>query len=447
MIRVPTGVGPMAVLLFSMLAAACAGGDSAEALPSRVGLSDFAPVETPAGDFSGEPNLVAGPGGVYLSWLERTDSIRHALRFARWEDGRWGTPGTVAEREDMFVNWADFPAFVALDDGTLAAHWLQKSGPGTYAYDVRMALSNDGGRSWSEDVIPHRDGIQAEHGFVSLLPLDDEVGVAWLDGRYTVDGEPMTVRFTTLAPDGQLGPSTLLDSSTCDCCQTGLARTDAGPIVAYRDRTEDEVRDIYVVRQVDGEWTEPAVVHEDGWVIPGCPVNGPSIEAAGQRVAIAWFTGAPLDPSAERETVRNAGEQGRVLAAFSDDGGATFGNPVRVDDGQAMGRVDLVLLDDGTALVSWLERVEGSAEVRVRQVDATGTGEARSVTSTAAQRASGFPRMVRQGDRVFFAWTEAGDASTIQTSTATLEQRAGARVGQEAVVSAADGQVATGRVR
>lgn len=399
---------------------ACADADGI----ARAGIAGLDTVPTPAGVFSGEPNLATGPDGLYLSWLERTDT-GHALRFARWEGDGWGDPGTVMDRSELFVNWADFPAMTVLDDGTLAAHWLQKSGPGTYSYDVRMALSRDGGRSWSEDVIPHRDGVEAEHGFVALAPVDGAVGVTWLDGRETVDGKPMTLRFTTLDPAGELGPSVLLDASACDCCQTGLAVTDAGPIVAYRDRTEDEVRDIAVVRRVGGEWTEPRIVHDDGWVIPGCPVNGPAIDARGQRVAVAWFTGAPLSADAERDAVRQAGERGRVLAAFSDDAGATFGEPVRVDDGEAMGRVHLALLDDGSALVTWLERVEGAAEVRVRHVDTDGVGAATAITGTDAQRASGFPRMARVDDRLFFAWTEPGERPRVRTATAALRQGAG----------------------
>lgn len=404
----------------------CAGGDGAEGADrgARPELAALDTLATPAGPFSGEPNLVTGADGVYLSWLERSDA-GHALRFARWEGEGWSEPGMVMDRDDLFVNWADFPAMTVLDDGTLAAHWLEKSGPGTYSYDVRMALSSDRGRSWSEDVIPHRDGIEAEHGFVALFPVDGEVGVTWLDGRETVAGKPMTLRFTTVAPDGELGPGVLLDASTCDCCQTGMAMTSDGPIVAYRDRTADEVRDIAVVRRVNGEWTEPQIVHDDGWVIPGCPVNGPSIAAEDHRVAVAWFTGAPLSADAERNAIREAGERGRVLAAFSDDGGASFGEPVRVDDGEAMGRVHLALLDDGSALVTWLERVEGAAEVRVRHVDPTGVGSATSITGTDAQRASGFPRMARSEDRIFFAWTEPGERPRVRTAVSSLGERTG----------------------
>jgi hypothetical protein len=36
---------------------------------------------------------------------------------------------------------------VALPDGSLAAHWLVKSGSGTYAYDVNISRSFDGGKT------------------------------------------------------------------------------------------------------------------------------------------------------------------------------------------------------------------------------------------------------------------------------------------------------------
>ena len=164
------------------------------------------------------------------------------------------------------------------------------------------------------------------------------------------------------------------------------------------------------VRRVGGEWTEPRTIHDDGWVINACPVNGPAVAAAGRRVAVAWFTGAPGP---------------RVLVAFSDDAGATFGPPVRVDEGAGQGRVDLVLLDDGAALVSWLERGGEGAEIRLRRVAPDGAGPAFSLASTSAERASGFPQMARSGDRILFAWTEAGSPPRVRTALGRVQTPGG----------------------
>ena len=366
------------------------------------------PLPTPAGPGSAEPELAAGPDGFYLSWLEPTGPGRHALRFARLSAEGWTAPRTVMERSDLFVNWADFPSLLVLEGGTLVAHWLEKSGAGTYAYDVRTAVSTDGGETWGADVIPHTDGVEAEHGFVSLFPVDGRAGAVWLDGRATADGEPMTLRFATIGADGA-SPDELLDASVCDCCQTGAAVASEGPVVVYRDRTEDEIRDIYVVRRVNGAWTEPRPVHEDGWHISACPVNGPAVAADGRRVAVAWFTGAP---------------SARVLVAFSEDAGATFGPPVRVDDGEPQGRVDVVLLDDGTAVASWLERsaAGGLAEIRLRRVAPSGAGAILRLADTSPERASGFPRMLRHGNDLLFAWTQAGDPSQVRTARGRLTE-------------------------
>jgi hypothetical protein len=378
-------------------------------------LREIAEMASPAPSGSREPNLTTdGAGRVHLSWTEVVPAGGHALRFSTLEGEAWSEPRTIAAGDDWFVNWADFPSLLVLPGGRLAAHWLQKSGPGTYAYDVRVALSQDGGRSWSAPLTPHRDGTRTEHGFVSMWPArGDSVGAVWLDGRnFTEDGHSdaneMTLMTTRIGMDGGLGAERQLDGRICDCCQTAVALTARGPLVVYRDRSPEEIRDIAVVREVDGEWTVPVPVHVDGWEIAACPVNGPAASADGQRVGVAWFTAA-------RDTAR-------VNLAFSDDAGATFGAPIRVDAGAPVGRVGVQLLPDGGALVSWLERgAGGAALVHVRRISREGrAGPIETVAESSDGRSSGFPRMVLAGDRVVFAWTEAGEPSRVRVAAASL---------------------------
>lgn len=385
---------------------ACGAGDPGA--PARLG--EPVAVAMPAAAGSGEPFLAAAPGGeLLLSWIEATSDSTHALRFARHAGAAWSAPVTVAEGRDWFVNWADFPSIVQLPDGSLAAHYLQRSGPGTYAYDVWLTRSVDGGTTWSSPLRPHRDGTRTEHGFVSLFPHGDGLGAVWLDGRAYEGAETssgghggeMSLRFTTLSPRGEPAPETALDMRTCDCCQTAVAVTDAGPVVFYRDRSPEEVRDISVVRLEAGGWTAPTPVHQDGWRIDACPVNGPAAAARGSALAVAWFTAAQDTP--------------RVLVAFSNDAGATFSAPVRIDDGAPVGRVGLVLDEDGTAFVSWLENTAAGADIRVRPVTSTGrAGEAAVAASTSAARASGFPRLALRDDHLWLAWTEPGEARRVQ---------------------------------
>jgi hypothetical protein len=330
----------------------------------------------------------------------------------------WSEAQTVAQGENWFVNWADFPSVINLKDGSLAAPWLVKNGSSTYAYDVNISRSKDGGKNWNKPIVPHRDNRQTEHGFVSLIPLPDgRLGAVWLDGRNMKDMKEtdehapaaanMTLRYAAIDVDGKLSDEAQLDERVCECCQTSAAVTSEGPIAVYRDRSPSEVRDIYIVRQVNGGWTTPQPIFADNWQINGCPVNGPAVAADGARVVVAWFTGAANAP--------------RVRIAFSQDAGATFNQPIQVDDGETVGRVDTLLLPDGSALVCWLSgNVEGGA-IKVRRVRANGlVGPSAVIAQTDISRSSGFPRMARLGDEVHFAWTEFGNPSRVRTAVTDI---------------------------
>lgn len=375
---------------------------------------------SPAGRDSREPELSAtADGRIILSWVEKIGNKRYALRFAIRDASNWSTVRTVAEGENWFINWADFPSVIALSDGSLAAHWLVKSGTGTYAYDVNIAQSKDGGTTWGKPIVPHTDKTQTEHGFVSLIPLPDgRVGAIWVDGRNLKDVKDkgdehkplsvsMTLRYAAIDADGKLSDEAQLDERVCECCQTSTAVTSEGALAAYRDRSDTEIRDIHFVTRQHNNWSDPRPVHPDNWEINGCPVNGPSVAAEGRSVVVAWYTGANDSP--------------RVKAAFSNDAGATFGKAVEVDDGETLGRVDALMLPDGSALVCWLSgNVEGG-QIKVRRVQPDSSlGPPAVIAKTDISRSSGFPRMARLGDEVHFAWTEFGKPSHVRTATANI---------------------------
>ena len=376
---------------------------------------------------SGEPNLfVSETDEVYLSWVEYLNDTTDALLFSKLENEAWSKPQTITSGSDWFVNWADFPSLIAYQNEgqTLAAHWLQKSAKGTYDYDVHISQSHDGGQSWNPSFIPHRDSISAEHGFVSMLSLsNDRVFATWLDGRNTKKEDPenggaehsghghhgaMTLRAATFDPSGNLYNEAELDDRICDCCQTSAALTEEGIIVAYRDRSEKEIRDIYVVHYVNEEWTDPTPVFQDNWLISGCPVNGPSVKANGNRVAVAWFT---MD-----------GEEGQVKIAFSNDNGKTFQEPYQVDEGNPLGRVDLMFLSEEEVLLSWIEKTEEAAEIRAIRVNPKGkSGDSFLLTETDPSRKSGFPVLAKSDDQLLLAWTYIDSLTLVKTALLDLK--------------------------
>ncbi len=392
------------------------GCDPAEVAPSGSADTDRAvrlrTLPSPAGPGSGEPNLSLAGDTILMSWLEPATE-GHALRFSRLIGDRWEEPRTVVSRTDLFVNWADFPSVIQLPGGELAAHWLQYSGPGTYSYDIWVSTSEDGGSTWSQPSRPHTDGTTTEHGFVSLFASHgaDGLSAAWLDGRAYADTtakQPfMSLRAASLGPSGEWKDQHVLDDRTCDCCQTSVARIGNGVIVAYRGRTKQEIRDIRVVRFAQGRWSQPMTVHNDAWEIPACPVNGPSIAARGDTVAVAWFTAADDIP--------------RVRLAFSYDGGSTFAKPTNVATRGVLGRVSVSMLDGG-AMVTYLAQFEAGAGVLTRYImlpDGRGLAPL-LLGESAAERSSGFPVAVRRGSDLVVAWTVPGEPRTIRIVAAHL---------------------------
>src|SRR5688572_23886372 len=72
-------------------------------IPVFAGVGDA----VPAGAGSAEPFLFAAKDSLLMSWLEPVPNSKdHALRFARYRDGRWSPPRTITRRNDLFVNWA-----------------------------------------------------------------------------------------------------------------------------------------------------------------------------------------------------------------------------------------------------------------------------------------------------------------------------------------------------
>lgn len=399
-----------ATCITAILTLGCGPADDAGAPPVPIG--EVTEITSPAEGRTSTPNLDVAPDGtVLLSWTERVTDSAAAIRYAEWNGTEWGAARTIADGRPFFVNWADFPSVVAIGTGQRAAHWLEREGTGKYAYGVRVVHSNDGGATWSAPATPHGDGLEAEHGFVTLWPVGESaIGAVWLDGRKTAmrdSAKEMTLRTGVLTPTGSaMAVQELeLDGRICDCCQTSSAPTRRGRVVVYRDRSAGEIRDIGIVREVDGAWTAPALVHADGWHMTGCPVNGPAVASMGDTVVVAWYT-------AEHDSAR-------VRVARSVDAGASFAAPVTVDDGQPIGRVHVVLDAAGDALVVWLEQAGEQAEIRARRVDATGQRSAsRVVSATAGARASGFPRVARVGETLVFAWTGVADGAGVRVAVA-----------------------------
>ena len=360
-------------------------------------------VQSPAGASSSLPHLTSNTNSTLMSWVETKGDSLATLFFSELENGIWLEPQAVVAGSDWFVNWADYP-MVAENKGNYWSHILKKSSKGTYSYDVKMNIKKKGSTTWETDMDLHTDGTPTEHGFVTVLPYKDAFFVTWLDGRNTEENKTgergaMTVRAAEVDSNGEVSHEYELDVSTCDCCQTTAAVTDNGPIVLYRDRSEEEIRDISIVRQVNGTWTAPKTIHADGWKIKGCPVNGPKVAALGNNVAVTWFTAAQ--------------DTARVQVVFSQDGGENFQKPIVIAKGTTIGRVDVVWVDEETAVVSWMDTKEKVTSLNVMKISKTGVASEKvTVLEINGSRQSGFPQLEKVDDMLYFAWTQVTSSDT-----------------------------------
>ena len=285
-----------------------------------------------------------------------------------------------------------------MKNGTLVANWYPTTDETIEAYDTYLSYSRDEGKTWAKAFSPHHDGTKTQHGFVSLLELaDGGLGMVWLDGRdqeqNTTDplGGSMALYFASFDSSWKQTAETVVNARVCECCQTAAVVTADGVLTAFRDRTAEEIRDVKVSRLEGGKWSPELSLHDDNWKIEACPINGPALSARGRQVAAAWFA-APND-------------NGRAFVAFSQDAGKTWGNPIRLDDEASLGRVDIEMLDDGSAIASWVEFANGRSQFKVRRVTASGQRSA-AADVPGAGRVSGYPRMTRSGDELILAWTE-----------------------------------------
>ncbi|MFO7563508.1 MAG: hypothetical protein R6X02_12755 [Enhygromyxa sp.] len=357
------------------------------------------------------PGLSVDAEGIWLAWM--SDVGQPTLKLASLAAGEgegegegvgeeWSEAQVVTANPRLLINWADVPAIGHTPSGRAVVAWPEyhtdDSGTG---YGLRLAAAlEDGsfGPAWSPDEV--RRG--PESGFAGFVSSSAGLRLFWLDGRelhgpghhdrHDHGGRgAMQLRSLLIDAEGQQqGPSVILDERTCECCKLGVGLLGEQAFAAYRDRSEAEVRDIFVA----GPGLSPTRVAADGWTIAGCPVNGPAV-ASGARAHVAWFTGA--------------GDRSATWIAGADSL-AGFEAPIRFDLGLPGGRVDLLALPDGGVLISWLEldpANPGLAALLTRRLGPDGQlGPAYAVAELGAARDWGFPRAALHGDEILWIYTD-----------------------------------------
>ncbi|HEY8469150.1 MAG TPA: sialidase family protein [Longimicrobiales bacterium] len=335
---------PIPLVVTLALLAGCGG--SAPALGPTLTLVDGG---------ASNPTAAVDPrtGVVYVAWVTAQEG-RADVYLARIEGGEASAPVRVNDIPGDAAPHEQAPAQVAVaPNGDVLVLWQNNTpvaGRRFPASDLRLARSTDGGRTFEPAVTVNDDagGLPSSHTFhdIAVAP-DGTVYVSWIDSRERdraraalgivedatmghggnggaaaaageADLPSSDVRVARSTDGGRtFEPGVVVARDVCPCCRTSLAvAPDGAVLVAWRRVFDGDVRDIVVARSTDGgrTFSAPVRVHDDGWVIPGCPHAGASlaVDAAG-RVHVAWYTGRQ--------------ERQGIYHAVSTDGGLTFGDP------------------------------------------------------------------------------------------------------------------------
>ncbi len=355
------------------------------------------------------PNLcLTAEDDLYLTWTHEVNDSTDALNFSKIDQDTLTETQEFAQGQDWFINWADFPsmAVMAGSGSTMVANFLQKrQGGANYNYDIKLAFTRGGNTFRIIDTL--HDSVPAEHGFVSLLPYRfNNIMVTWLDGRAMTSGHgqsnhenqhgSMQLRSSFIDMEGKITQNLLIDDRVCECCNTDMALTAKGPILVYRNRSEDEERDIYYCLYQNGQWTTAKPVNTDHWKIMGCPVNGPAVSALKEKVAVVYYTEVNQLPEIKLCLSYNSGENFTIIKTISTH--------------HTQGRLDVCWIDSTRLAVSYLDKhnkSDDSTFLMIKLFDQYGTVmHDQSITTLSASRKTGFPILESKYGTLYLAFTE-----------------------------------------
>lgn len=332
------------------------------------------------------PTTVIKGHQILMTWLE-PNKPGWRLRFSRLSEEGWSQPVTIAESVAAPTT-RDAPSVTVIDTQAVRRTLVARTGG-------LVARSGDGGRTWTRLAGP-------DLPYASFTDGDEGGYVFWL--------APQGVESTRLLGTRILAGETLVDPRVAVESGTSAAMTWDGPVVVYRDQSDEGFQDIAIVRREDARWTEPDLVYKEGEQPIEEPTSGPRVAALRRDVAVAWY---------------GVSEQGfRVLVAFSKDAGRSFGFPVEVNSGKMEARardtVDVVLDNNGNALVLWMAGAEREKNaINLTRVSSDGRlGEKLTVDEGLI---NGMPQLVRAGKRVAVTWID-GSSDRVRCLVIPLEE-------------------------
>ncbi len=294
--------------------------------------------------------------------------------------------------------------------------WAAKGRQGT---KLVSAQSEDGGRSYQDSrTLADTDAPGNRGWHHAVADASGRVFAVWLDHRALARDETMPAahhggadarpdgvamaqksRLYIQSLDGAVAPHAVTQG-VCYCCKTALAVDARGVLhAAWRHVYPGNLRDIAYARSTDGgkTFTSPMRISEDGWMLEGCPDDGPAITVdAGGRVHVVWPT-----------LVAGNGDAATIALFYASSGGEAFTPRLRLPTDGIAHHPQIAVDGHGGIVAAWDEIAAGARRVVLARVSRSDAGAdlrfTRSVLTT--DGAAVYPSIAAGRDATIIAWT------------------------------------------
>lgn len=383
------------------------------------------------------PSVAAANQFVAVAWGATIETGATDVYLAVSRDGGRTFSGAVRVSGERHASLgAEQPPRVALvpragRDPEVVVMWTAKSTDGSR---LLISRSPDGGASFTRATpIPGSEAAGNRGWESTAVDRHGHVVALWLDHREmassgrapmhheghdhasadapkadgAVRAQSSKLYFATL--DGASN-SRAVAGGVCYCCKTAVATGANGAIyAAWRHVYPGNLRDIAFTTSRDGgqTFTTPVRVSSDGWILDGCPENGPALAVGADDVVHALWATLVAGPMSDEEPTL------ALFHATSRSGGA-FSARERIATEGTPRHPQLTAIAGGL-VAAWDEQTASGSPYVVLTRLASGAGQARvsrEIVSGSARAQT--PAIAATSEGVVIAWAEGTEQSVIR---------------------------------